>query len=65
MSLPPYVATSADQRRWSLCEAIVETCIADPGTPLQWQAVRSLFHSDIPTDSLPRPLAPTDAAGVR
>jgi hypothetical protein len=53
---PPYVATDADRRRWSLCHQIATTMSevcepdgrADPR--FVWYTERQLWASDLPTD---------------
>jgi predicted short-subunit dehydrogenase-like oxidoreductase (DUF2520 family) len=45
---PPYVLTKAQRHRWDMAQQAAEE-IGGPAE-LVWQATRSLYHSDIPTD---------------
>jgi len=50
---PPYVVTEAERERWDLSEGIARLIFDDAGEAQVWQATRSIFRSDFPTDPPP------------
>lgn len=47
---PPYISTEDERKRWDLAEGIARLIFDDAGETQVWQATRSIFRSDIPTD---------------
>ena len=47
---PPYVITEAERKRWDLAEGIARLIFDDAGEAQVWQATRSVYRSDIPTE---------------
>jgi hypothetical protein len=44
---PPFITSTAEQKRWRLCVAISESIFDDE--PNRWAATRSLYRSSIDT----------------
>lgn len=48
---PPYVVGDEQRLRWDLCEAIARRIFGEDGEAQVWMATRSIYKSDIPTET--------------
>lgn len=49
---PPYIRDDGERRRWDLCIVVaMQSFDEDEESAAVWQATRSLYLSDIPTDA--------------
>jgi hypothetical protein len=49
---PPYVVTEAERRRFRLAWGIADRIFSEDGAAAVWQAARSIYQSDLPTEGV-------------